>query len=195
MYSSSHAAEPQASSWQEGSVAPELSNNWKAASTWCEVNQGQLLLLGDVGRTPTWLCKPGHTTAGGTDSAGPSGSRFVRSACFSCTVLSVNVASCPSQTQGDVAALSHPLNSLPGSPRACVHQALPPLVFTALQPLAQHSLHNLYFGPQTGLSLSHLNQLDRLQFTLFDLPAKGKARTGVVIPRAKQRAWYTVGTQ
>lgn len=74
---------------QAGVSDAELSNNWKVASTRCEVKQGQLLLLlGDLARTPTWLCKPGHATAGSTDSAGPSLSLLVHTACFSSTVPS-----------------------------------------------------------------------------------------------------------
>lgn len=137
---------PQDSSWQEAGDAPELSNNWKVASRWCEVNQGQLLLLGDVVRTPTWLCKPGHATAGGPDSAGPSLGLFVLPAWFSSTVLSVNVDSCPSQTQGEAATFSPDPH-----PSAWVYQVLPPLVSTTLGPLAHQTLHSRYSGPQAGL--------------------------------------------
>lgn len=92
----------QASHRQAGRDAPELSNNWEVASTWCEVKQGQLLLLGDLARTPTGLCKHGHSTAGGTDSAGPSLSLLVHPACFSSPVPSVNVDSPPGQTRREL---------------------------------------------------------------------------------------------
>lgn len=128
----------------------ELSKDLKAASTWCEVSLGQLLLLGDVEWTPTWFCKPGHATVGSTNSAGPSLSLCVLPACFSSTVLSVNVHSCPSRHR-ELLPRSPPRHSLPSSQRVCVHQALPPLVSTAHQALVHHTLYNLYFGPQVGL--------------------------------------------
>lgn len=166
------AAEPWAWSWQKG--VRQLGNNWRVLAH--GMKSAGHLLLAVVWCGLPHLCKPGQD--GRQHGLGRTQSQSLLPPC-SFTIPSVNVQS--DVRRGEERRLSSSLTPLPRGHRvlrspgpsplhSSPHQALPPPLGLPCPLLCPSGRPVLFY------------QLGLLRLTLLDLPSKGMARSGLVIP-------------